>query len=872
MKNILLIISFFAGTLAFAQANDCNEAVSGCSNPDFDIDQPNPATNVVDFGTGTISNPSVNPQGVNSGCLLSGETSSTFITINVVTSGTLQWSMIGLNASGTPANTGCFDWIMWADSPSSTTDGCAGINGNTLPPVACNWNGTCNGNTGMSTPANYPPGASPSSYQPPLTVTAGQTFILCLSNYSSVQQNVALNFFGTASVACGASAPDQTICLGGSATVNIATPGYVNPSFTWLTTTNVSNPTGGSGVIVNPSVTTSYTVAVEDVGSSPLLQDTLTFTITVVPPPAPNAGPDQTVCLGTPISLTGSLGNTSNAANWQAIVPTGMTPAATASFAPNFSSLNPTVTVNQPGVYKFVLRETSTVCGIVRDTVVVTVSQLQLTAASTNPVCNGSSDGTITITSAGASEYSFNNGLTWQASNTMGGFAAGSYTVCAKNPLGCQKCVSTTLTNPPLIVMSVSNDTIICQNGTADIWASAIGGASYSFHWDHSPSLVASTEVSPLTDTYYPVQAQSDLGCWSNRDSIYVAMNPVLSADMSADAFTCPGYEDSLTVMASGGIGAPYTMTWTTGQVDTGTQSTLNDAPLQTTIYSVTIHDVCETTPITISGTINAHAVPFPQIAVDSNTKCEPAEFVLTNMTDSLMSQSTIWRISNGDEFMDVDSLTTTPTLYGNYDVQLIVTSPDGCIDSTTWYNYLNVHQTPIADFKWSPDPVTMFNTQVLFTEYALYADSYEWSFPGATPNNSTNNDQTVLYPDGQTGTYYVTLIAKSYLGCSDTVTKPVVVLPEVLLYAPNTFTPDGDEFNQTWKVFIEGIDEFDFDLQIFNRWGEVVWESHDASAGWDGTFNGQPVGQGTYTWVIRTREFISDKKYIWNGIINLIK
>ena len=198
--------------------------------------------------------------------------------------------------------------------------------------------------------------------------------------------------------------------------------------------------------------------------------------------------------------------------------------------------------------------------------------------------------------------------------------------------------------------------------------------------------------------------------------------------------------------------------------------------------------------------------------------------------------------------------------------------APDGCIDSTTFTDTLVVMQTPVADFKWSPDPVTMFNTQVLFTEYALYADSYEWSFPGATPNNSTNNDQTVLYPDGQTGTYYVTLIAKSYLGCSDTVTKPVVVLPEVLLYAPNTFTPDGDEFNQTWKVFIEGIDEFDFDLQIFNRWGEVVWESHDASAGWDGTFNGQPVGHGTYTWVIRTREFISDKKYTWNGIINLMK
>lgn len=874
MKNIILIICFFAGITAIAQPNDCNEAIPGCNAPPFGIAPPSPGTNVVDFGTGTVSNPSTNPQGVNSGCLLSGETSSTFITINIVTSGTLQWSLIGLNPNGTPSNSGCFDWIMWPDMQSSTTDGCTGINGNTLPPVACNWNGMCNGNTGMSTPGNYPPGASNTSYQPPLTVTAGQTYILCLSNYSSTNQTVNLSFFGTAQVACSASAPDQTICLGNSANVTVAAPGFINPSFTWLTTTGVANPSAGT-TTVTPTVTTTYTVAVEDVGTNPITRDTAVFTITVVNPPAPNAGPDQTVCLGQPFQLTGTVGSSTNAANWQAIVPTGMTPPATASFSPSFSSMNPTVTVNQPGTYKFVLRETSSVCGIMRDTVVVVVSQLQVATTTTNPICNGSSDGTITITSAGASQYSFDNGANWQASNTLGGFAAGTYTVCARNTLGCQKCATATLTNPPLIVMSVSNDTIICQNGTASISALATGGtgaATYSYHWDHSPALVESTQVNPLVDTYYPVQAESDLGCWSNRDSIFVTMHPVLAATMTADAFTCPGYEDSLTVFASGGIGAPYTITWSTGQTDVGTQSTLNDSPLATTTYTVTIDDVCESTPVTISGVINAYPVPVPQISIDMNPLCEPAVFVIRNTTDSLLSQNTVWRISNGDEFTDVDSLSTSATMHGTYDVQLIVTSPDGCIDSTTFTDTLVVMQTPVADFKWSPDPITMFNTQVLFTDYSLYADSYEWSFPGATPNNSTNDDQTVLYPDGETGTYYVTLVASSYLGCTDTVTKEVVVMPEVIIYAPNTFTPDGDEFNQTWRVYIEGVDEFDFELQIFNRWGEVIWESHDVNAAWDGTYNGAPVPVGSYTWLIRAKESISDKKYVWNGHIFLNK
>ena len=873
MKTLLYTLLLFCSFGVWAQQLpvNCNLAVSGCSTPQFPIVGQNPPYNTPDFGSGTVSNPSTNPQNGNSGCLLSGETVSTFITINVVTSGTLEWSLIGLNANGTPSGSGCFDWIMWADSPTSTTDGCAGINGNTLAPVSCNWNGMCNGNTGMSSPGNYPPNASNTSYQPPLNVTAGQTFILCLSNYSFTNQNVDLDFFGTANVVCGVSAADQTICLGNSALVTIATPGYTNPSFTWLVTNGVSNPSGGSNVSVNPTVTTTYSVAVVDIGNNPLIQDTATFTITVVNPPAPNAGPNQTVCLGQPIQLTGSVGSPTNTANWQAIVPPGMTPAATASFSPNFSSMNPTVTVNQPGVYKFVLRETSTICGIIRDTVVVTVSELQITAAPTHPVCNGSLDGSITITSAGANEYSFNNGTTWGPLNTMTGFGAGTYTVCARNTLGCQKCTTVTLTDPPLIVMSVSNDTLICENGTASIWASAVGGTTYSYHWDHSPATVSATTVNPVANGYYPVQAESDLGCWSNRDSIYVTVRPPLSAIMSPDAFTCPGYEDSIMVSASGGIGAPYTFTWSTGQITSGTTSQLNDSPLVTTAYSVTINDACETTPITISGNINALPVPVPQILIDEPVQCEPAVFTLYN-PDSLNTMSSIWRLSNGDEFMDVDSLITSSTMNGTYNVQLIVTSPDGCIDSTTFTDTLLVMQTPVADFKWSPDPITMFNTQVLFTEYSLYADTYEWSFPGATPNSSTNDDQTVMYPDGQTGTYYVTLIATSYLGCKDTVTKEVVILPEVIIYAPNTFTPDGDEFNQTWRIHIEGIDVYDFDLQVYNRWGELIWESHDVNAAWDGTYNGTPVPQGAYTWVIRTKEMISDKKYVWNGLINLIK
>ncbi len=858
--NILILVGSF-GLWAQQLPVNCNLAVPGCSTPQFAVVGTQPSYNITDFGSGTVSNPSSNPQGVNSGCLLSGETVSTFIEINVVTNGTLEWSMIG--SAG-----GCFDWIMW---PNVNNGACAGINGNTLPPVACNWNGMCNGNTGMSTPANYPPGASSSSYQPPLTVTAGQSFILCLSNYSFTNQNVNLSFFGTASVVCGVNAADQTICLGNSAQVTIATPGYTNPTFNWLVTNGVSNTSGGTNVTVTPTVTTTYQVVVSQTIPSPM-QDTATFTITVATPPAPNAGPDQIVCLGSPINLAGTVGSAGNSTNWQVIVPPGMTPPATATFSPNFSSLTPTVTVNQLGVYKFILRESSTICGMIRDTVLVTVSQLQITATKTDPICNGSSDGTITITSAGADQYSFDNGTTWQASNTLGGFAAGTYTVWAKNPLGCSKSTTITLSNPPGVTISVSNDTIVCQNGTATLSATATGGTTYSFHWSHDPSLLATVSVSPSATAYYKVQAENQVGCFSPFDSILVTVRNPISGILSPDVYVCPGYPDSLMVTPTEGIGAPYTFTWSSGEVQTGVEGKIVKSPTQDQSYSVTIKDACESTPLVLTGNIKVFAVPVPQIGIDLNPKCEPATFYLYNQTISSMSANAHWKISNGDVFDGLDTVLTTEMMNGNYDVQLIITSPDGCIDSTTFLQYINVKKKPHADFVWSPDPVTMFNTTVNFIEISQNADSFEWSFPGGNPTSSNQPEKTVQYPDGQISTYYITLVAHSELGCTDTITKHFTVQPEVILYAPNCFTPDGDEFNQTWRVFIEGVDLYHFNLKIFDRWGEVIWETMDPEASWDGTYQGKVVPYGSYTWLITTKEKVTDKKFTWTGSISIIR
>ena len=94
-----------------------------------------------------------------------------------------------------------------------------------------------------------------------------------------------------------------------------------------------------------------------------------------------------------------------------------------------------------------------------------------------------------------------------------------------------------------------------------------------------------------------------------------------------------------------------------------------------------------------------------------------------------------------------------------------------------------------------------------------------------------------------------------------------------MIFYVPNTFTPDFDNFNQTFQpVFTSGFDPFDYTLLIFNRWGEVLFESHNAEVGWDGTYGGELMQDGTYTWKIEFKTTATDERRMAVGHVNLIK
>jgi gliding motility-associated-like protein len=118
-------------------------------------------------------------------------------------------------------------------------------------------------------------------------------------------------------------------------------------------------------------------------------------------------------------------------------------------------------------------------------------------------------------------------------------------------------------------------------------------------------------------------------------------------------------------------------------------------------------------------------------------------------------------------------------------------------------------------------------------------------------------------------GTYLVTLVATDAKGCIDSVTKPIIINKEFYIYIPNSFIPDQDRINDYFSGSFIGV--MAVEVFIFNRWGELIFESNDLNFRWDGTYRGQKVQLGTYTWLIKYKRKPGMTEVI-TGHVNVLK
>ncbi|NRA13679.1 MAG: gliding motility-associated C-terminal domain-containing protein, partial [Crocinitomicaceae bacterium] len=290
--------------------------------------------------------------------------------------------------------------------------------------------------------------------------------------------------------------------------------------------------------------------------------------------------------------------------------------------------------------------------------------------------------------------------------------------------------------------------------------------------------------------------------------------------------------------------------------------------PLVTTTYTVTANNFgCISTD---EMTVTVIPLPVVSFTADNLSGCAPMTVTLTNTTPGITSDC-VWSVGG----VPFTGCTITTTLdAGLYDVTLGTTNDLGCSSIITYTDYLYVEAMPLAAFTPSQTELTNIFTEVIFTNNSVGATDYSWVF-GDQSGSTAETSPTHTFPNDEGGSYLVELIAMTPLGCRDTAWATIHVIEEVIYYIPNTFTPDGDSFNEYFEpVFTSGYDPYDFDLFIVNRWGELIWESHDASVGWDGTYgnSGKLVQNGTYTWKIEFKTTETDERMMVIGHVNIVK
>ncbi|MCT4580748.1 MAG: PKD domain-containing protein [Flavobacteriales bacterium] len=201
----------------------------------------------------------------------------------------------------------------------------------------------------------------------------------------------------------------------------------------------------------------------------------------------------------------------------------------------------------------------------------------------------------------------------------------------------------------------------------------------------------------------------------------------------------------------------------------------------------------------------------------------------------------------------------------GIYDVGLIVTNVEGCMDTLENNGLITIHATPVSDFMVSPTSTDVQNATVNFTNNSIDAAAWRWDFDDGSGYNYSDYNPIHLYSDS--GHYEIELIVYNANLCTDTSYQIVEILPVDDIFVPNAFSPNGDGINEV--LYVRGfIDAISF--TIFDRLGKKVFVSDNIKDGWDGMINGKDALEGVYTWYVKAE--INGKTYKLKGDVTLIR
>lgn len=493
----------------------------------------------------------------------------------------------------------------------------------------------------------------------------------------------------------------------------------------------------------------------------------------------------------------------------------------------------------------------------------------------TAPLCFGQQNGSMSITfTSGTGPYSFIwNNPSASTTQTVNGVGAGVYSGTVIDSYGCNVSGVVNVIQPNQLLLNVSADQTICYGQSAQIFAAGSGGTpAYTYSWTPSTLIGGGPHtLSPGTTSSYMVSLTDINNCSTIAKTINITVKPQLLA--TGYALTrCDGAQATFTPnITSPGNGGPYTYNWSNGVTSSNNPVNGNFATTPN-VYTLTINDGCTVPGATAVYTLDVNPLPSATISANVTSGCAALSVNFT-ATGALSTDVSTWTFGNGT----TGTGNAANTVYNNpgiYSVQLNMVNQFGCKMEYLNQNYIQVYQVPVAEFFPSPQSTSILNPEILFTNTSTGATSYFWDFGDY---NATNNNTTIMHPSHSydlAGVYQVYLVAINDKGCMDTVMHLIEITPDYALYIPNAFTPDGNNINDVFQPKGVGIDEDDYKMYIFDRWGEIIFTSDNFRKGWDGTAKGgsKVCEGGVYVYRILVKDLQGNVHTYTGHVTNLAR
>ncbi|HKC68935.1 MAG TPA: PKD domain-containing protein, partial [Bacteroidia bacterium] len=292
-------------------------------------------------------------------------------------------------------------------------------------------------------------------------------------------------------------------------------------------------------------------------------------------------------------------------------------------------------------------------------------------------------------------------------------------------------------------------------------------------------------------------------------------------------------------------------------------QNPLLVQPQGTTIYTVTVSDGCSAS---VSDTALVVITPAPLINLPNSVSgCNPVCIYFNNIPyDTLLSWK--WNFGDGSS-STIQKPFHCYTNPGNYNISFSYTTDLGCVKTVSSNNIVTVYPSPYGAFTASTFNTDIFDANISFYNESSGYTSIQWSFGDLTGSNQINPSHLYI----SIGNYPVMLVLQNQKGCVDTVIQEVVVHDVFTFYAPNSFTPNQDIYNEKFLPLGTAWDDNSFKMLVFDRWGNQILSTTNPYQGWDGKMKGADAPEDVYVWKVELKD-IFQKSHSYSGTVTLIR